>query len=295
MQGGYKMKCPKCKAENKEGSKYCMRCGFNLVQKSDIKSISDVKINVTSNNTSNVGTPSLKDQSFIKKLKGLSFSKICSEIIAFISKGYKHIKDYVKKLPKKVLIPISAVIIILFVGIIVIKAFFSPPNFKDGNYWKNISKFGASSDGLSPVTKEYSKLISYTVESQGADSREKGWIEIRVGVPDVSKELIDIMNSDQLSIDGNTNEEMTESLSKYIAERFKNGHYKYSYETFRLDLERDGLEWKIVPTQELSDFMYAPIYEAYREALRQQFEHSDPPESTIPEDDTEDGEQGSEE
>ena len=203
-------------------------------------------------------------------------------------------KNFWKKLSLKIrLIAIAA--LVLLIGVIVAAIFFfAPPRFRDGNFGDNMGKFGISADDLSPVTKEYARLVTFTVEDQGSESREKGWIVVRVGVPDVSDTLIDILYSDGITVEGSTDEEMRDSMRNYIAEKLRDGQYEYKYEVFRLDLERKGFEWKIVPTEELSDFIYQPVYTAYKEALMQRFAQSDPPEKTVPGEEQEEARQDDE-
>ncbi len=157
-----------------------------------------------------------------------------------------------------------------------------------------MSKFGISADNLSPVTKEYTKLVTFTVLDQGKENNEKGWIVLRVGVPNVTEALNDILYADGMSLEGSTDEEMRESMQKYIAEKLHDGQYEYQYEVFRLDLEHKGFEWKIVPSEQLSDYIYQPVYTAYKEALMQRFAQNDPPDKTVPGEEQEENQQDDE-
>lgn len=154
------------------------------------------------------------------------------------------------------------ILIIFIFSLMVLCSCGSKPKFKGGDLKSHMSDFSEPMkyNEESQIVDSYFKNVSYSVVKTDADNKI---ITFDVTVPD----FVTILKA---TIDENYNGNNTEdydALLESVKDKFNDKLNDPSHPTLNkqitLSIEKDeNEEWKIVPSEELYDFISDPIYQA---------------------------------
>lgn len=174
---------------------------------------------------------------------------------------------------KKIFITIISIVIILLLVIFIIPQLLNRTSFglkKSGTLYENRSDFSVSySEETTGMSKAFLNSITYEITDV---DKENMTADIKINIPDISDETINIIDSKIKENNGKEYDELRKEIQDDFESMLNSDKIKTQTETLTLPIEENDGSYKIMLTEEWDNVWLKYLKELYADFMKELME-----------------------